>query len=202
MLRKPLHGNRNETHECGQVVQEHLAPWHTTSGTTSVVADSALYSADTLQKLAKTQMQWSTRVPATLGEAHAALAHAAPQTMRALPEGSRYHALTSTSGGGEQRWLLIASEPRQSQAKRSVDTHLCKHSDQEVKALKKLCGTAFACEADARQALACFAHGLQATFLHESTLCATPRYGKRGRPSQDAQPDHMVSHIAGALASR
>jgi hypothetical protein len=68
--------------------------------------------------------------------------------------------------------------------------------------VKKLCRTAFACEAEARQALATFAQGLQATYLHASTVCPTPRYGKRGRPSPGAQPDHVVYHITGALASR
>jgi transposase len=38
------------------------------------VADSALYTADNLQKLAETQIKWMTRVPATLSAAPAALA--------------------------------------------------------------------------------------------------------------------------------
>ena len=45
-------------------------------------------------------------------------------------------------------------------------------------------------------------HGLQATYLHESTLRPIPRYGKRGRPSQDAQPDQVMYQLDGALASR
>ena len=44
--------------------------------------------------------------------------------------------------------------------------------------------------------------GLQTTFLHDSTVCPTPHYGKRGRPGPGAQPDHLVYHITGALASR
>lgn len=76
------------------------------------------------------------------------------------------------------------------------------HSDQEGNALKKLCRTAFACEADAQQALTRFAAGLQTTCLSESTVCPTPHYGKRGRPGPGAQPDQIVYHIAGALASR
>lgn len=45
------------------------------------------------------------------------------------------------------------------------------------------------------------APGVPATGRHTSTLCPTPRDGKRGRPSQGAPPDHVVSAIAGALAS-
>src|SRR4029434_8564376 len=55
---------------------------------------------------------------------------------------------------------------------------------------------------DTRRAWARFASGLQATFLHDSTVCPTPRYGKRGRPGAGAPPAQVVYHIAGALASR
>ena len=67
---------------------------------------------------------------------------------------------------------------------------------------KTLCRTAFACAADAQQALTRFVAGLQMTVLHDSTVCPTPPYGKRGRPGPGAQPDQLVYHITGALASR
>jgi hypothetical protein len=63
--------------------------------------------------------------------------------------------LPSIYGGVQQRWLLIYSELRQTQAQRTVDKGLRKQSDQEGTAWKKLCRTTFACEADTRQA----AHG-------------------------------------------
>ena len=43
----------------------------------------------------------------------------------------------STYGGMAQRWVLIASEPRQPQAQRTVDKQLRTQSDKAVKALKK-----------------------------------------------------------------
>ena len=147
-------------------------------------------------------MKWITRVPATLGEAQAVLAQADPQTMAPLREGYRFRVVTSTYGGVAQRWVLLSSEPRQPHAQRTVDKQWRKHSDQEVKAFKSLCRTAFACEADAQQALTSFAAGLQATFLHESTVSPTPRYGKCGRPGSGTPPEQVVYHSAGALASR
>ena len=104
--------------------------------------------------------------------------------------------------GGEQRWVLIHSEPRQPQAQRTVDKQWRQQSADEVKAFQTLCRTAFACEADAQQALARFAHDVQTTFLSDSTISPTPHDGKRGRPGPGAQPDQIVYHIAGALASR
>lgn len=201
ILMTPLSGNSSDAQEFGHVVREHIAQLHATYGTPYLVADSALYSAENLQQLAETQLKWITRVPATVSDAQAALAQADPQTMVPLTEGYRFQVLPSTYGGVQQRWVLFYSAPRHPQAQRTVDKQLRKQSDKEGKAFKKLCGTPFACEADAQQALATFAQGLHATFLPASTVCSTPHYGKRGRPSQSAPPAHVVYHIAGALAS-
>ena len=86
-------------------------------------------------------------------------------------------------------------EPRQPHAQRTVDKQWLKPVA-EVKAFKTLCRTAFACEADAHQALARFAHDVQTTFLHDSTASVTE--GGSGRPGPGAQPDQIVYHIAGA----
>lgn len=202
VLMKPLSGNSHDGKECGQGVSDHMAQLQTSYSPTYLVADRALYSADNLPKLADTRLKWITRVPATLTEAQAVLAQASPATMSPLQEGDRSRSVPSTSGGVAQRWVLLYSEQRQPQAQRTVDKPWLKPSDQEVQAFTILCRTAVACEADAHQALARFAHDLQTTFLHESTLCPTPRYGKRGRPGAGAHPDQLVFSIAGALASR
>jgi transposase len=202
VLMQPLSGNSHDGKAFGQVVSDHIAQLHPTANPTYLVADSALYNAENLQKLAETSLKWITRVPATLHEAQAVLAQADPQTMTPLTEGYRYHVVPSSYGGVAQRWVLIYSEPRQPQAQRTVDKQWLKQSDREVKAFQPLCRTAFACEADAQQALAHFVHDLQATFLHDSTIGPTPQYRKRGRPGPGAQPDQIVYRIVGALASR
>jgi transposase len=202
VLMKPLSGNSSDAQDFGQVITDHIAQLQITYGMTFLVADSALYSAENLQKLADTNLKWITRVPATLHEAQTILAQADPQTMAPLTEGYRYRVVPSSYGSIAQRWVLIHSEPRQPQAQRTVDKQWRTQSDQEVKAFRTLCQTAFACEVDAQQALARFAEGLQTTFLHDSAVCPTPHYRKRGRPGPGAQPDHLVYHIVGALASR
>src|SRR5919199_5962780 len=139
VLMKPLSGNSSDAPEFGQVIKDHIAQPHTTYGATYLVADSALYSADNLQKLAETQMKWITRVPATLGEAQAVLAQADPQTMAPLRAGYRFRVVSSTYGGVAQRWVLLYSEQRQPQVQRTVDKQWRQHSDQEGKAFKRLC---------------------------------------------------------------
>jgi transposase len=202
VLLQPLSGNSHDGKAFGQVISAHIAPLPTTAHPTYLVADSALYSAENLHKLAQTSLQWITRVPATLQEAQAVLTQAAAQTMAPLTAGYRYHVVPSSYGGVAQRWVLIYAEPRQPQAQRPVDKQWLKQSADAGKAFQTLCRTAFACEADARPALARFAHDVQTPFLADSTISPTHHYGKRGRPGPGAQPDPIVYHIAGALASR
>jgi transposase len=201
VLMKPLSGNTSDARDFGQVVTEHIRQLQTTYGTTYLVADSALYSEENLQQLADTGTTWITRVPATLTEAQTALEQAIPEAMLPLRDGYRYQAHTVTYGSVPQRWVLIYSEHRRPQAQRTVDKHWLKQSEAEGKAFQKLCHTAFACEADAQQALATFTHGLYTTALHEYHIRPTPRYRRRGRPGQGIHPDQVVYQIEGGLAS-
>jgi len=170
VLMQPLSGNSHDGKAFGQVVSDHIAQLHTTANPAYLVADSALYSAENLQKLAEASLKWITHVPATLHEAQTVLAQADLQTMTPLTEVYRYRVVPSSYGGVAQRWVLIYSEPRQLQAQCTVDKQWLKQSDREVKAFQTLGRTAFAYEADAQQALAHFAHDLQTTFSHESTI--------------------------------
>ena len=134
-------------------------------------------------------LKWITRVPATLSEAQAVLAQRDPQTMAPLTEGYRYRELPSTYGGVAQRWVLIYSEQRQPQAQRTVDKQWRKQSDQEVKAFKTLCRTAFACEADAQQALATFCARLAGHVSpRQHRLPHAPLWQAGATPAPDAQP--------------
>jgi hypothetical protein len=137
-----------------------------------------------------------------LSEVQAVLAQAETRTMAPLTEGYRPHVVRSSDGGVEQRWELLHSAARQPQVQRTVDKQLLKPSEQEVKAFKQLCHTAFACAADAQQVLATFAQGLQATYVAQSTVHPTPRDDKRGRPGQGPPPDQVVYQLEGALAMR
>ena len=202
VLMKPLSGNSSDAQDFGQLIPDHMAQLQITYGTTFLVADGARYSAENLQKVAETRTKWITRVPATLSEAQAVLAQADPQTRAPLTEDYRDQVVKSSYGGVEQRWVLLHSAPHQPQAQRTVDKQLLKHSEQEVQAFKKLCRTAFACAADAQQALATCAQGLQATFSAQRTVRPTPRDDKRGRPSQGTQPEQVVYRLEGARAMR
>ena len=201
LLMTPRSGNRRDAQEFGRLLRAHIEQVHPLSGASSVVADSALSSAEHLQQLAETPMKWIPRVPATWHAAQAVLSHAAPQAMAPRQAGSRSQASTSPSAGVAPRWGRIDSAPRQPQAQRTVDTPCRTQRDQEGQALQQLCRPPCACEAEARQALATFEQAWQTTCFATSTAHVQPRYGKRGRPQQGGPPAQVVSHLDGALAS-
>ena len=203
VLMKPLSGNSSDAKSFAQTVSEHIQQVQSTYGTTYLVADSALYSAENLGILQDTHAKWITRVPATVNDAQVALAQADPDMMAPLKTGYRYQTLHATYGDVAQRWLLLYSEPRRLQAQRTVTTRWLKYSAKEVKAFPKLCRTDFACEADARQAVDTFENGLQYTALQEViTVRATPRYDKPGRPKADDIPRRDPSTTLKGLSPR
>ena len=201
VLMQPLSGNSSDAHAFGEIVRAHIDQRHTTYGRPSLVADSALYSEDTLHTLSQTPLKWITRGPATLRAAQAAFAQAHPQTMTPRREGDCAQLLRASYGGVEQRWVFIYSTLRQPQAQRTAAKQWRTQSDQDLTAFTKLCRTAFACEADAQQALRDCAHSVQVTQCTQVTMRPLVRYGKRGRPRPGAPPEQIVSQIAGARAS-
>jgi hypothetical protein len=201
VLITPLSGHRRDGKEFGQVVSEHIAPWPTTFGTRYLVADSALYREANLQQFANTQLQWMTRVPATVSAAQAMLGQADPQMMTPLADGDRDHVVPSTSGGVEPRWVLMHSAPSHPHAQHTVHKPWLRQGDKEVYTCKTRCRPSFACEADAPQALATGVQRVRATFLHLAALRPIPRDDTRGRPGQGAFPAPVVDRIDGALAS-
>jgi transposase len=201
VLMQPLSGNSSDAKDFGQTVSAHIGQLQATYGTTYLVADSALYSAENLGKLQDTQTKWITRVPATLSEAQEALAQANPETMKPLKTGYRYQPLRSTYAGVEQRWLLIYSEPRRLQAGRTVSKRWLKQSEKEANAFKKLCRTDFACAADAQQAVRIFEHGLTCIALHAVAIRPIPHYDKPGRPKSGDVPNEMTYRIEGGTVS-
>ncbi len=201
LLMKPLSGNSSDPQEFGQIVRNHIAQLHSTYGTTYMVADSALYSADNLALLKDIPTKWITRVPGTLNEVKAALAQADPEQMVPLKVGYRTQTLQSTYGSVAQRWLLIESQPRRPQARRTVNKRWLKHSVKEVKAFRKLGRREFACQADARQALETFQQGLSYTRVQTATIRAIAHYDKPGRPKRGEEPSEIRYVIEGAAVS-
>lgn len=149
-----------------------------------LVADSALYGADNLQRLS--DVLWVTRVPITLSEAKTLVAQTTQAMMQASErEGYFYHEVESSYGGIEQRWLVVLYEPRREQEQAQLHRQIERERTQVTKALKKLHRMVFNCAADAQTALHDFArqwsfHGVT------GEVGAVIRYTQPGRPKADS----------------
>ena len=134
--RPPLRGQTSDALECRPVVTAPLAPRQTTDGTASRVADRARYNAAQLPPLAHTRRAWSTRVPAPVSDAQAALAEADPATMAPLMAGDGAPVRAATDAGVTPRGARIDSERRRPQALRTGATSRLQQRAAAVKAFQ------------------------------------------------------------------
>jgi transposase len=199
LLMQPLDGNGEDKTHFRQTLQAYLGQLRTDYELEYVVADSALYTAETLPLLQATG--WITRVPATLKAAQETLRQMDPETMTRLDEQTRGQRMNTDYAGVPQRWLVVYSEATHQRALKTVPRQCLKQTQAEGKAFAKLCAQSFACCADAEQALAAFQNTLTLTTVAEHQIVTVPHYHGRGRPALHRQPDAVSYQIEGALAS-
>jgi transposase len=156
------------------------------------VADSALYSADSLKQMS--DLKWLTRVPLTLAEAKRVLSQIGEDAFEeSALSGYRIAEVGSTYAGIPQRWLIVESEARRQAANEQLDRRLPKSEKQFQKRLKKLKKEEFECEVDALKAASTFAKELRYHKLTQLSLKSGLRHDKPGKPAKDASPRKVYS---------
>ncbi|MEI6065335.1 MAG: IS1634 family transposase [Pseudanabaena sp. ELA748] len=198
LLMQPLSGNNSDKVSFRDMIKTHSQQLRTDFGTEYLVADSALYTAETLKELAASG--WISRVPETLTLACAVIDAVAPDLMADLAQKS-LRSVCTNYGDVKQRWLVVYSPEAHQRAQKTVDKQCVKQSRAELQTFEKLCLQDFACEADARKALSAFEKKLNMTFVSNATIKALPRFNGKGRPAQDRKPDFYLYRLEGALAS-
>ena len=148
------------------------------------VADSALYTADTLAEISN-QMKWITHVPEKIKAASEVIRSIDKADMEELSEGYKGIELCSTYGKISQRWLLIYSEQAYSREEKTLERQVKKEFQLKTKELKKFSSKTFDCEFDARTAL----YNLEKSFKHhrlgEIIVKEQRVKSGRGRPKKD-----------------
>jgi transposase len=199
LLMQALSGNRSDKESFRETVKTHIGQLQSDVGLEYVVADSALYVAETLQEM--DAYRWISRVSETLNLARDLIDAVAPELMREPTQGA-FRSLGTVYGGVRQRWLVVYSPQARERALKTVDKQCLKQSEAELKAFDKLCKEDFACEADARKALEAFENTLNMIVVSEARINPLPRFKGKGRPARGRQPDYYRYRIEGALASR
>ena len=198
MLMKPLSGNSSDKTDFRGTLQAHLDQLQTEAGIHYLVADSALYTAETLPLLQT--VNWITRVPETLKLAREQISQQAsalmadPKTLSLKSVAVRYAAL-------DQRWLVVYSPEAHQRALKTVSRQLLKQSHVQHKAFQQLCRESFACQTDAETAVAHWQKKHKLLDIHELRFIREPHYRGRGRPADGVAPDYYEVRIEGAVAT-
>jgi transposase len=196
---EPLSGNSTDNVSFRATIDAHIKQLKAAAGLEYLVADSALYNAETLAQM--NDFFWISRVPETLSLARDLIHTLAPAWCR-YPDTPASRELCVTYAGVRQRWLVVWSPEAYRRARHTINRQCLKQSQAELDAFERLCRQEFACEADAYQALAAFEKTLTMTTVAESCLVAVPHYQGAGRPGKHRAPDSLTYRLSGAMASQ
>ncbi len=193
-----LSGNSNDKESFRQTLNAHLEQLHEGVGLSLIVADSALYTAETLQDLGS--FPWITRVPETIGGTKELILAVSDEWMQTQPERA-YTVLGANYGGIKQRWLVVYTQGARERAEQTVDRQHLKNSKVDYKAFSALAKRTFACVADAEAALAVLQKKLKFVTLHDSQIVEIKRFKGKGRPQKDSTPDTVGYRVEAGIAS-
>ncbi len=199
LLMQTLNGNNSDKESFRDLVGNFTEQMRVDCGIEYLIADSALYAAETLSSM--NTLLWISRVPETLNLAGDVIDVVASGLM-CDPTQAAFRRYEVEYGGVKQRWVIRFSPHAFQRAHKTVAKQCGKQSTAESKAFAKLCQPDFACEADARKALATFRQHLKMTFVSDAQINAIARYQGKGRPAQGRPPDSYVYRIEGGLASK
>lgn len=198
LLMQTLDGNNSDKKSFRNMVTEFTEQMRVDFAIEYLIADSALYTAENLKTMnALGSLFWISRVPGSLNLAYDVIDVVAPGLMVDLSQ-SACRRIDVEYGGIEQRWIVVFSPQAHQRALKTVNKQCHKQSSAELKAFNKLCVQEFACEADARKALAAFGKTLKMTAVDNVKINALPHFKSKGRPTR--QPDYYVYCIEGTLA--
>jgi transposase len=167
---------------------------------TVFVADSALYSEDNLKLMGN--LQWITRVPATLKQAKQLLQEVhSSQFQPTELEGYRIAHYHSHYAGIEQRWLIVESAQGKQRDIKQLHKQLDKQYATACSQLRQLSEQHFSCEADALKASQRLSQQLKYHCLESIELVRQVRYGQPGRPRKGTVPECITFQVQATLAA-
>lgn len=198
LLMSTVSGNTNDQVSFRETVDAHIEQLKGDFGVQRIIGDSALYNAETLQTMG--DFIWISRVPDTLGINKQLISQVAADLSH-MPESQTYCQLGVVYADIKQRWLVIYSQSARRRVEKTLQKQHLKQTTQDYNAFNKLGKQAFACEADATQALENFKKNLLLTSINDSQIVAVAKYSGKGRPTKDQEPSHYCYYITGCLAS-
>jgi transposase len=197
---KPLDGNASDKTSLPQVVME-LTHQLRTSGEPAglYVADSGLYSEANMRALNEADVAWVSRVPETSTAAQAIVREEPTAWQHSDDDQLHWWARTLDLPQGQERWLVVRSREGEQRAHATLQRQAEREQAKWEKRWWHLSHRAFACAPDAQAALDRERQQLPAWLVVQTEVVAVPKYGRVGRPRQDAQPLEQQWHVQAQL---
>jgi transposase len=188
---EPLDGNQADSGSFPRIVSDYIDQLQEGEERTYLVADTALYSAGTLQELGD-QVYWVTRVPASIGAVKALYQTVEVEDMFPIQDGSyRLLELCTTYGGVRQRWLLVFSEGLYQRESQQLCRVIDKECQEAQKQLRKLGRRRYPSPEAAQAAVETLADRWKYHTV-QLELSSHPKYHHKGRPAKGQLPDYVV----------
>jgi len=191
-----LDGNTSDKSSFRETVKKFRTQFSDQVQVPVIVADSALYSEETLGELADTR--WVTRVPENIKLAKTTIQDSDPSTMQQITDGYKGRTLSVSYGGVNQRWLVVFSQAAYDREMHTFRKNLEKKRDEAEKALWHLSNQEFACHTDATSAIKLLQKQLRLHTL-ECQVESKPHYEKKGKPGPDSVPTHYGWFVKGTV---
>lgn len=185
-----LDGNAADSSQFPKTLQAYVAQFTEGEDVPVIVADTALYNADTVKELEG--VSWVTRVPASLSEVKDLYQTVSPEQMRSIGDGDyKVRVVESDYGGVSQRWVLVYSEGLYHREAASLQRVIDKERAEAEKVLRRLNRREYPIPEAAQAAVETIAE----TWKFHSVQIephSKPKYGQRGRPHAEQPPDYYV----------
>ena len=200
MHMEALNGNNSDSTSFRQTLERYGSELKST-GVERIIADSKLYSKETLTVLSQANMHWLTRVPATVNQVKELCSQTALDEMHWINE--EYAAIGHQVVYADiaQYWLVVYSRQAQKREQKTFIRKIGKQSQRSVKEWEKLCRQAFHCPQDALAAADKWLKKQSYLQLQDVRVEQLRRYAQKGKPAKDASPERIEYYLSGSLAT-
>jgi transposase len=128
---KVLNGNNSDSTSFRQTLEQYVSQLKRT-GVERIIADSKLYSQETLTVLSAEKMHWLTRVPATLGQIKELCSQTVLEKMHWINEDYALQGHEVVYADIDQYWLVVYSLQAQKREEKTFKRRLDKQSQKAV----------------------------------------------------------------------
>ena len=189
-----LNGNSSDSESFRQVIQDFGSQLYSEDGLRTIVADSKLYSEQTLEVLQASGLNWICRVPGTLEAVKKLLDEIKPEELEDLSlEGYRSACYTITYGGVDQHWVVYQSDSAQERERQTLHRQLEKEAQQARKSLTKLQRQPFHCQEDAQAAIDQWQQQWKWHSADQIQIIQHEKHDGPGRPKAQSTPQNQYT---------